>query len=356
MGYAELIKMTVTDDPHLLESVDAMWNAGSRATKLVRQILTFSRREEIKREVLQLGPVVAETLKFLRATIPSAIEFKVDLAGNTPAVLADSTQVHQIVMNLGTNAWHAMKDRSGRLEVKLENFEVDTELAESHLHVRPGSYVRLSVSDTGKGMDRATMNRIFEPFFTTKGPDEGTGLGLSVVHGIMQGHDGAITVYSQPGEGTTFHLYFPALSGEVSNRETPATPISQGSGQRILVVDDEEALAQLEKRILTRLGYVVETRNRAIEALDLVRAAPDQFDLVITDMTMPVMSGVDLAQQLAQVRPALPVILTTGYPGSLKREQLRGMGIRELLLKPPSVQSLGTAVHRVLSQGNHVSA
>jgi len=356
MGYAELIKMTVTNDPQLLESIDAMWNAGSRATKLVRQILTFSRREEVKREVLHLGQVVEETLKFLRATIPSAIEFKVDLAANALAVLADSTQVHQIVMNLGTNAWHAMKDRSGRLEVKLENFEVDADLAESQLHVRPGRYVRLSVGDTGKGMDRATMNRIFEPFFTTKGPDEGTGLGLSVVHGIMQGHDGAITVYSQPGEGTTFHLYFPALSGEVSDRETQATPIPQGKGQRILVVDDEEALVQLAKKILVRLGYVVETRIRAVEALDLVRAGPDQFDLVITDMTMPVMSGIDFAQQLAQVRPGLPVILTTGYPGSLKLEQVRAMGIRELLPKPPSVRSLGMAVHRVLSEGNPVRA
>jgi two-component system cell cycle sensor histidine kinase/response regulator CckA len=168
--------------------------------------------------------------------------------------------------------------------------------------VRPGRYVRLSLSDTGKGMDRATMNRIFEPFFTTKGPDEGTGLGLSVVHGIMRGHDGAITVYSQPGEGTTFHLYFPALSGEASAPETQATPIPQGKGQRILVVDDEEPLAQLTQKILVRLGYVVETRTRAVEALDLVRARPDQFDLVITDMTMPGMSGIDLRNSVPVFR------------------------------------------------------
>jgi PAS domain S-box-containing protein len=354
MGYSELIKMTVTDNPRLLEYIDSVEKAGSRATKLVRQILTFSRQEETKREILQLGPVVEEALKFLRSTIPSAIEFKVALSVKIPTVLADSTQVHQIVMNLGTNAWHAMKGRSGRLEVKLENFEVDADFAKTQLHVRPGSFVRLSVSDTGKGMDRATINRIFEPFFTTKPLDEGTGLGLSVVHGIMQGHDGAITVYSQPDEGTTFNLYFPAVGGEVLDLETHATPIPLGKGERILIVDDEEPLVLLAQRILVRLGYVVETRTSVAEALELVRAGPDRFDLVITDMTMPAMSGIDFAQQLTQIRPSLRVILTTGYPGGMKLEQVRAMGIRELLLKPPTIQSIGTMVHRVLVEGNPI--
>jgi PAS domain S-box-containing protein len=224
MGYTELTKMTATDNPELLGYMNEMEKAGVRATNLVRQILTFSRREESKREVLKLGPVVEEALRFLRSTIPSAIEFKVELDENVSPVLADATQIHQIVMNLGTNAWQAMRDRPGRLEVKLEAFEVDADLAESQLHVRPGPFVRLSVTDTGCGMDRATMNRIFEPFFTTKGPGEGTGLGLSVVHGIMQGHDGAIAVYSQPGGGTTFHLYFPAFGGDVVETETKGRP------------------------------------------------------------------------------------------------------------------------------------
>jgi CheY-like chemotaxis protein len=253
-------------------------------------------------------------------------------------------------MNLGTNAWHAMKERSGRLELKLEQVEVDSDLAEAQLQVRPGQFVRLSVSDTGLGMERATLSRIFEPFFTTKGPDQGTGLGLSVVHGIMKGHDGAVTVYSVPNEGTTFHLYFPAAAGEALDLAPPPAPTPRGNGERILYVDDEEPLALLAQRMLFRLGYLVETKTRVLDALELLRAEPGRFDLVITDMTMPVMSGVDFAQRLAQVRPGLPVILTTGYPGSLKLEQVRELGVREILLKPPSIQTLGAAVHRALTE------
>jgi CheY-like chemotaxis protein len=342
------MKMMVADDPKLLECVEAVGQAGSRATSLVRQILTFSRNEESKREVLQLGPIVKEAVKFLKVSIPSSIEVVANLDAKTPTVLADSTQIHQVVMNLGTNAWHAMRERPGRLEANLENFEVDADLAGTQLQVRPGKYVRLSVSDTGKGMDRDTMSRIFEPFFTTKGPSEGTGLGLSVVHGIMQSHDGAITVYSQPGEGTTFHLYVPAIGGEVMEPEGAAA-IPLGAGKRVLFVDDEEPIVRLSEKMLTRLGYVVETSTRVKDALEIVRANPHRFDLVITDMTMPFMSGLDFAQLLKQIRPDLPIILTTGYPGGLKIEEIKSMGIFELLPKPPSLRSLGMAAQRALA-------
>jgi len=351
-GYADLMKMTVTDNPKLLAYADAVKQAGSRATKLVRQILTFSRHEEAKREILKLGPVVGEAIGFLRAAIPSGIEITSNVAGACPSVLADSTQVHQVVMNLGTNAWHAMGGESGRLDVRLEPFNVDAVLAGSQLHVRPGPYVRLTVSDTGKGMDRATMGRIFEPFFTTKAPDKGTGLGLSVVHGIMLSHDGAITVSSELGKGTTFHLYFPAISDGVAEAKIEDLSVPLGSGERILLVDDEEAIAMLFEIMLTRLGYAAETRTRVAEALDMVRANPDRFDLVITDMTMPVMSGLDFARRLAEIRPNLPVILTTGYPGGLQLDKVRSMGIRELVVKPPSMQSLGTAIRSVLAGAN----
>jgi PAS domain S-box-containing protein len=349
-GYTDLIKMTATSDPTLLGFVGEIANAGSRATKLVRQILTFSRHEEMKREVIQLGPVVDEALKFLRAAIPSAIEIRSSLAPKTASVMADSTQIHQVVMNLGTNAWHAMRDSSGRLDINLEEFIVGAALAESQLHVRAGRYVRLTVSDTGKGMDRATMDRIFEPFFTTKGPGEGTGLGLSVVHGIMRGHDGCITVYSEKGKGTTFHLYFPAVSDEALQSPTLDTSVPMGSGECILFVDDEEPITRLFKVMLTQLRYAVETRTHAAEALELVRADPNRFDLVITDMTMPVMSGLEFARQLAKIRPNLPVIVATGYPGSLRNGEIRNMGIRDVLLKPPSVQTLGTVLRRVLDE------
>jgi PAS domain S-box-containing protein len=347
-GYAELMKMMVADDPKLLDCVEAIGKAGSRATSLVHQILTFSRNEVSKREMLQLGPIVNEAIKFLKVSIPSSIEVVANLDAKTPTVLADSTQIHQVVMNLGTNAWHAMRDRPGRLEVKLENFEVDADLAGTQLHVRPGKFVRLSVSDTGKGMDRATLSRIFEPFFTTKGPSEGTGLGLSVVHGIMQSHDGAISVYSQPGEGTTFHLYFPAIGGEAMEPEGEAA-IPLGGGRRVLFVDDEEPIVRLSEKMLTRLGYVVEASTHVKDALEIFRAKPDRFDLVITDMTMPLMSGLDFAQLLKQIRPDLPIILTTGYPGGLKIEEIKSMGIFELLPKPPSLRSLGMAAQRALA-------
>ncbi len=286
---------------------------------------------------------------FLRSTVPASIEFKVALDPGVPNVLADATQIHQIMMNLGTNAWHAMKAGNGQLDVRLERIEVDAELAESHLHVRPGSYVRISVGDTGTGMDSATVSRIFEPFFTTKAPGEGTGLGLSVVHGIIRAHDGAITVYSHLGKGTKFHLYFPAHGIEKLETQMSDAPIPRGRGERILIVDDEEPIAVLAQRMLAKLGYAAETRTSVLDALETIRSAPDTFDLVITDMTMPSMSGIDFARQLAQIRPSLPVILTTGYRGSLTLEQVRAAGIRGLLPKPPSMRSIGRVVALALA-------
>jgi len=349
-GYTEMAKRRVANDPVLIRYLDAVFQGGNRAVALVKQILTFSRRDEThERKPVELGKVVAEPLKLLRASIPSNIEFDVSLDPNLPSVLADATQVHQIVMNLCTNASHAMKDRPGRLGVRLENFSVDKLLAGANVDLQVGPYVRLSVSDTGHGMSKETIQRIFEPFFTTKGPGEGTGLGLSVVHGIMQSHGGAITVYSQPGEGTVFHLYFPVTTE--SSRET-ATVMEEppaGHGKRILFVDDELPLALLGQSMLEELGYVVEPRGSVADALAVVRANPAAFDLVITDLTMPTMLGTDFARELLQLRPNLPIILTTGYTANLTPERVRDLGIRELLLKPHTIQSLGLAVHRVLN-------
>jgi CheY-like chemotaxis protein len=252
-------------------------------------------------------------------------------------------------MNLGTNAWHAMRDHGGKLDVKLEPIDVDHELAMHMPQLREGRYARLSVSDSGKGMDQATLGRIFEPFFTTKVVGEGTGLGLSVVHGIMQGHDGAVTVYSEPGQGTTFHLYFPAHASEESAVAMQYAATPSGAGERVLYVDDEAPLALLGKRILERLGYSVETNTDVVAALELVRTEPGRFDLVIVDLTMPVMTGIDFARQVSLLRPDLPVILTTGYVGQMKIEELRPMGIREVSPKPHTIQTLGGVVHRVLT-------
>jgi CheY-like chemotaxis protein/two-component sensor histidine kinase len=323
--------------------------ASSRAADLVRQILTFSRQERVERRLIQLRPIVAETIKLLRASIPSTIEFNVSLATNAPAVLADATQIHQILMNLGTNAWHAMKGRPGRLEIKLERCPIDAAQAAVQSRLRPGLYARVSVSDTGCGMDQAAQRRIFEPFFTTKPPGEGTGLGLSVVHGIMDSHDGAVTVYSHLGEGTVFHLYFPEHAGEVTEVGTDGDPVPIGNGERILFVDDEELLARLGENTLTALGYEVECATKPVEALAIVRADPQRFALVLTDQTMPEMTGIFLATQIRLIRPELPVILMTGFSIGLGQDQIDASGILQVLVKPMSIHSLGVAVHAALA-------
>lgn len=270
------------------------------------------------------------------------------LAKDAPTVLADATQVHQILMNLGTNASHAMKDRPGRLTVKLERFVVNHEMASRSPKLQPGVYARLSVGDTGCGMDQQTLQRIFEPFFTTKARTEGTGLGLAVVHGIMDNHDGEITVDSQPGVGTVFHAYFPSYAGEATAVEAESGAPPKGNNEAILVVDDEELLAKLEKEALSQMGYTVEYVTRPSEALELVRSDPQRFELVITDQTMPGMTGLLLATELQRIRPGMPVILTTGYSASLTPERVNAAGICLLLIKPPTLHALATAVRTAL--------
>ena len=348
-GNAELARMVLSDNPEVREHLGAVLQATSRATDLVRQILAFSRQQAPERHPIHLEPILAESLKLLRATIPSTIAFDTSLATDAPMVLADATQVHQIMMNLGTNAWHAMKDRTGRLQVKLDRFVVDAAFAATQPRLLPGVYARVSVSDTGCGMDHATLRRIFEPFFTTKPLDEGTGLGLAVVHGIMESHDGAVTVHSKPGEGTVFHLYFPAHAGKATAPAGEVGPIPLGHGERLLFVDDEEPLVRLGQKTLTALGYEVEVATRPATALAMVRADPQRFALVVTDQTMPGMTGLILASQLLQIRPGLPIILTTGYRASLTSEGVEAAGIRQLLIKPTSIPALGAAVHAALS-------
>ena len=349
IGYTELAKLGLKDNPAVRAHLAEVLTGAKRAGVLVRQILAFSRRQSSQRKPVHLREVVAEPLKLLRATLPATIGFDLDLDAPLPPVLADATEIHQVIMNLCTNAGHAMKDRPGRLGVKLESFQVDAAVAAVSLGLQPGPYVRLNVSDTGSGMDVATQARIFEPFFTTKGPGEGTGLGLAVVHGIMQNHGGAVTVYSTPGQGTVFHLYFPVT--KESEPEPPAHPESAptGRGQRILFVDDEMPLAFLGQKMLEQLNYVVEMTTQPNHALRLVQANPTAYDLIVTDLTMPGMTGTDLAQRILLLRPDLPIILVTGFTPSLTAEGIRGLGIRELLLKPLTLLELGEAVQRVLA-------
>ena len=291
--------------------------------------------------------VVREAVKLLRATVPTTIEFRTDLA-KTQTVLADASQIHQVVMNLCTNAAHAMKERPGVLTVELAETEVDDHFAQAQADLRPGNYVRLRVADNGRGMSPTTLARIFEPFFTTKALGEGTGLGLSVVHGIIKSHDGGLTVQSQPGAGTTFDLYFPVFEAEVAEPEPGAEPLPCGHGERILFVDDEESLARLGENILKRLGYQVTVLSSVMDALALFREQPDAFDLVITDLNMPVMNGTTFAWTLLELRPDLKIILTTGYSATLTPEAAQELGFRALLPKPSDLRSLAEIVQRVL--------
>jgi signal transduction histidine kinase len=347
IGNLYLIQKDAANQPAILESAENISTATRRATDLVNQILTFSRKAKQERKPIALNDVVIEALKLLRASVPATIRIQTELT-KTPAVLANATEIHQVIMNLGTNAWHAMRDQTGLLKVVMAVMNVGVDFVKTHPDLRPGPYVQLSISDTGHGMDQATLGHIFEPFFTTKAVGEGTGLGLAVVHGIMKSHDGGISVYSQPGEGTTFHLYFPVIETEATKPAVEGSPIPFGHGERIMFVDDEEALASLGKKMLGRLGYQVTMKTSALEAIAAIRDHPDAFDLVITDLTMPVMDGATLGRELLQIRPHLPMIITTGYNGAMTAEKARELGFRDMLCKPSTARALGELVHQVL--------
>jgi PAS domain S-box-containing protein len=347
-GYTELARMTLTGNPDVREHLGAVLRAASRATDLIRQILTFSRQQPQERRPIQLQPVVAETIALLRATIPSTIEFDIDLAADAPTVLADATQINQLLMNLGTNAWHAIKDQPGRLQVRLERCVIDAAAAAVQPRLAPGVYAHIAVRDTGHGMSPATLRRIFEPFFTTKPLGEGTGLGLAVLHGIMDSHDGIVTVESQPGVGTCFHLYFPAYAGEALATPAKNGPVPRGRGERLLVVDDEEVIALLLQKTLTALGYEGEYATEPGAALARIRSEPGHFSVLLTDQTMPGMNGLQLATQVRLIQPGLPVLMMTGYTTSAMSAGVEAAGVRELLSKPISVYALGVAVHAAI--------
>jgi two-component system NtrC family sensor kinase len=347
LGNAELIKLMPPGSPESAECLEAILSASQRATDLVRQILAFSRRQEAKRQPLQLHLVVKEALKLLRASVPTTIEFHANI-GLTPTVLADPSEIHQVTMNLCTNAWHAMQDRPGVITVELAETEVDAALAKLHPDLRPGRYVRLTVTDNGCGMDSATMEHIFEPFFTTKPVGLGTGLGLAVVHGIVKNHDGGIVVRSEPGVGTTFQIYFPVFESEVVAAPAAARPVPRGAGEHVLFVDDEEALARMGRAVLERLGYRVTHHTNSTEALAAFRAQPAAFDLVVTDYNMPGLNGVELGKQLLGARPDLRIILSTGFSATVNDEVARELGFCELMPKPYDMRCLGETVRRVL--------
>ena len=350
-GYTELARGAAPDNSELQEYLGEITAASRRAADLVRQILAFSRVQyaDLNLASVQLGDIVVETVKLLRATSPSSIEIVQQMDPDLPLVVGNPSQFHQVTMNLGTNALHAMEERGGRLTFRLEAFAVEEGLAKKLPGLKPGSYVKLTVSDTGKGMDAETQQRVFEPFFTTKGPHEGTGLGLSVVHGIVSGLHGAIRLTSEVGRGTTFEIFLPVSPSQPSAvpPEVPAAP--RGHGERILFVDDEEPITKCAQPMLRTLGYVAECENDVLRALARLESDPHAFDLVVSDQTMPGMSGLEFAERIRALQPNLPVVLASGYSALLSLERIRAAGVREVLAKPYTMEALAVALRRHLS-------
>ncbi|MBI3371763.1 MAG: PAS domain S-box protein [Betaproteobacteria bacterium] len=350
LGNAALALEDVGEDHRALESITEIGKAARRARELVQQILAFSRKQTLSRRPIALDKLMEEAVKLLRATLPAGVRLIASSSADAPSVMADPTQIHQVLLNLCTNAWHAMEGRPGTIALALESVALDGPSDGGHPDLPPGRYARLTVKDTGRGMDAAVMERIFEPFFTTKPVGEGTGLGLSAVHGIVQGHEGAITVDSTPGEGTTFHLYFPAVelaAAAEAGGGVPADLQRQGRGQHVLYLDDDDALVSLVSRMLQRRGYRVSGFTLAQDALDAVRADPDGYDLAVTDFNMPGMSGLDVARELARIRPGLPVAVTSGYITDELRRKAPECGVRHLIYKPDTVDELCDVVRRL---------
>jgi PAS domain S-box-containing protein len=347
MAYTDLALMDQIDHTAQKEDFAQILKASNRAKKLVEQILSFSRQQKQERRPVRLQPVLTEVLRLLRSTLPSSINLEVTIQPDAPTVLADPTQIHQIIMNLSTNAAHAMRGE-GTFGIGLESVLVDQKTAGGSPDLRVGPYALLTVTDTGHGMAAQTAKRIFEPFFTTKPPGEGTGLGLSVAHGIVKEHEGAITVTSHPGQGTTFRIYFPEHAIPSENEISSHPAILVGKGELVLVVDDEPAICHAVGRSLQRIGYEVALANSARQGLELFRAAPKSFNAVVTDLTMPGMTGPDLAAKLFEIRPGIPVILATGFSAQWDKEAALEFGFRDILQKPVSITTLAESLHRAL--------
>ena len=347
-GNLSLAQLTLPNDHEVQASLTEMDQACRRASELVKQILTFGRRREQSRALILLEPAMTEALRLLRATVPTGIDIRTELGAALPTVMADATQIHQVVMNLGINAAQAIGSRPGVIELKLAAVDVNDALAAACPELNVRRYVRLSIADTGCGMSVATQERIFEPFFTTRAAGQGSGLGLAVVRGIVKGHDGAITVDSEEGKGSRFEVYLPAVEGEIGAVREETLEALHGRGERILFLDDEEALGRLAHRLLERLGYRITSFTRWADALRVFQSDPAAFDLVLTDFSMPGVNGIEFAKKVLELRPGLPVILTTGYIDADDLALARRTGIGEVIMKPTTVEEMGKAFRRLL--------
>jgi PAS domain S-box-containing protein len=352
MGYAEIARMRLPKDSEVVDDISQIITGGKRAVDLVKQILTFSRKTDQEKSPLLMYLIVNEAMKMIRSSLPTTIDIETHIDKESGQVLVDPTSIHQVIINLCTNASHAIGDKKGKLVVTLGRVDLSSEQIPDKLKVAAGPFIILTVQDSGKGMNTKTMTRIFEPYFTTKTHGEGTGLGLAVTHGIITNCKGFIEVESSPDRGTTFKVYLPALEEEIiAPTPLPRPPLPTGN-EKILYIDDESAIAKVAEIALSKLGYDVTIETKSTQALEIFQAAPDSFDLVITDQTMPDLTGSELAQTMLELKPDLPIILCTGYTSALTREEAYGIGVKSYMTKPTSQKILAETVRRVLDDKN----
>ncbi|ETR67369.1 MAG: aerobic respiration control sensor protein ArcB [Candidatus Magnetoglobus multicellularis str. Araruama] len=346
IGMSELLLEDLSPDGLEYENAEEIYKAGKRGSELVKQILAFSRQSEKKMVPTRIQNILREVIKLCRSSIPVNIKIKEDIHPECGLVLADPTQIHQIAMNIITNAYHAIGSKSGEILVKLAESRLTSLSMKTSLS--PGRYVVFTVTDNGHGIPPETIKMIFDPYFTTKEKDKGTGLGLSVVYGIIKEHKGDIFVTSEVGTGTTFELFFPLFKQFGNTEIIPEIKPNPTGNERILIVDDEPSIAKLEKRILERLGYQTTLRLNSIKALEAFRTNPASFDLVVSDVTMPNMTGDELAKELISIRPDIPVILCTGFSERIDEDKAAALGIRGLLMKPVVSSKMAEMVRQVL--------
>jgi len=349
IGYTELSLNMVGENDRVSNNMRQVLLSANRAKDLVRQILTFSRKTEEERKPVQVSIIVKEVLKLLRSSLPTTIDIRKRIHEDAvdSTTMADPTQLHQVLMNLCTNAAHSMRSKGGKLTISLENVEIGPHTKGRTPDLEPGTYLRLSVADTGEGMAESVRQRIFDPYYTTKGPDEGTGLGLAVVYGIVKSLSGAITVSSEPGKGSEFFVYFQRVRPIAIPRARSPRRMPTGYGL-VLVVDDEKFIVDMTKEMLETLGYQIVPRYSSTDALEAFKAKPESFDLVITDMTMPDLTGIDLAREILSIRPDIPLIMCTGFSEKVNENEIKLLGIKTLLMKPVSMHEMAVTVNRIL--------
>jgi PAS domain S-box-containing protein len=353
IGYSEMTMENITENDPNRPNMEKVMVACQRAREMVKHILAFSRKTGKERKSIYLNEIVNESFKLLRSALPSTIEVRQQVPGQSGSILANWTEIHQVIMNLCTNAAHAMRDRGGILNIQLREIKLDPQSVFLK-GLLPGTYQQLTISDTGHGMTPEIMNRIFEPYFTTKTKSEGTGMGLAVAHGIIKSHGGEITVYSEPGKGTTFHIYLPVTETK-KILEIEETEEVRGGDEYILFVDDEETLVELAQQMLESLGYTVAARTSSIEALEAFSNHPHRFALVITDQTMPNMTGLQLSGKIRQIRPDIPIILCTGFSENATEEVVKTHQINAFVMKPLLKKDIARVIRNVLDKPNNLS-